>query len=106
MDKKLPKVFASPINHKLENNKEVYYSKEEKQVSVESGIHDYDSKTIEKKINDIFSSTTYVYKAKVHIKLESGEVEKNIVGKNERYLITMDNEKIPLEDIKDIWIQK
>ena len=26
-----------------------------------------------------------------------------IVGKNQRYLITMDNEKIPLEDILDIW---
>ena len=29
MEKKLPKVFANPLDHKIENNKEVFYSQNE-----------------------------------------------------------------------------
>lgn len=112
MEKKLPKVFANPLDHKIENNKEVFYSQNE----AVSEINDSEStqvpsskfsslkeKSVGQKIQDIFNSKSYVYKADAKIKLKSGIVEKKIVGKNQRYLITMDNEKIPLEDILDIW---
>lgn len=107
MEKKLPKVFAGKIDHKIDNNKEVFYSNIHetspiKEVKTNSTVQ----KSTTQKINEIFASTNYVYKATVKIELPSGVVEKNIVGKNERYLITMDNEKIPLDDIKDIWVEK
>ena len=59
-------------------------------------------KNVNQKINDIFNSSTYVYKADVLIKLKNGEVVKKIVGRNSKHLITMDNELIPISDIVDI----
>ena len=112
MEKKLPKVFANPLDHKIENNKEVFYSQNEggSEIIAPETIKESSSKfsslkekSVNQKIQDIFNSKSYVYKADVKIKLKSGIVEKKIVGKNQRYLITMDNEKIPLEDILDIW---
>ena len=112
MEKKLPKVFANPLDHKIENNKEVFYSQNEggSEIITSETIKESSSKfsslkekSVNQKIQDIFNSKSYVYKADVKIKLKSGIVEKKIVGKNQRYLITMDNEKIPLEDILDIW---
>ena len=107
MEKKLPKVFANPLDHKIENNKEVFYSQNEKGLepltSEPSKISSLKEKSISQKIQDIFNAKSYVYKADVKIKLKSGIVEKKIVGKNQKYLITLDNEKIPLEDILDIW---
>ena len=112
MEKKLPKVFANPLDHKIENNKEVFYSQNEggseiiAPETIKESSPKFSSlkeKSVNQKIQDIFNSKSYVYKADVKIKLKSGIVEKKIVGKNQRYLITMDNEKIPLEDILDIW---
>ena len=112
MEIKLPKVFANPLDHKIENNKEVFYSQNEggSEIIAPETIKESSSKfsslkekSVNQKIQDIFNSKSYVYKADVKIKLKSGIVEKKIVGKNQRYLITMDNEKIPLEDILDIW---
>ena len=112
MEKKLPRVFANPLDHKIENNKEVFYSQNEggteiiASETIKESSPKFSSlreKSVNQKIQDIFNSKSYVYKADVKIKLKSGIVEKKIVGKNQRYLITMDNEKIPLEDILDIW---
>ena len=36
------------------------------------------------------------------IKLNDGEIEKKIIGKNKDYLITIDNELISIDSIKDI----
>ena len=112
MEKKLPRVFANPLDHKIENNKKVFYSQNEGGTEIiasettkgsSSKFSSLKEKSVGQKIQDIFNSKSYVYKADVKIKLKSGIVEKKIVGKNQRYLITMDNEKIPLEDILDIW---
>ena len=59
-------------------------------------------KNINQKINEIFSSSRYIYKADVEITLKSGKVVKRIVGKNSVHLITYDNELIPISDIVDI----
>lgn len=105
MEKKLPKVFAGTIDHKIDNNKQVFYSSVENSdnFSTSKPVKTV-NKTIEQKIADIFNSRSYVYKADVQIELETGVITKRIVGKNGRYLITIDNEKIPIKDIKDIWI--
>ncbi|MEG2322541.1 MAG: hypothetical protein RSB71_03580 [Bacilli bacterium] len=93
MEKKLPKVFANDINKSLTNNDRFYYGKEEKPKS---------KIPISQKINKIFSSTNYVYKADVDITLNSGKVSKKIIGRNKTDLITMDNELIKISDIIDI----
>ena len=95
--KDLPKVFHNKIDKKFENNRSVYYSNNnyEKDRSI-------DTRTVMQKINDIFSSSNYVYKANVEITLKDKKVIKRIIGRNKNYIITMDNDLIPINDIVDI----
>lgn len=99
MDKKLPKVFQNKIDKDLNNNNKFFYSannKKEIEVETEKPID------INKKINEIFSSPTYVYKANVEIKTKSNSYVTKIIGRNKNYLITMDNKTIPISEIIDI----
>ena len=101
MDKKT-KLFVNKIEKPLNNNERVYYSSNDKKEVVNTSRNNDLNQTLNQKINSIFKSSTYVYKAEVKIKLEDKEVVKKVVGKNQKYLITMDNELIPIADIIDI----
>ena len=104
MEKKLPKVFAKKIDKKLNNNETVYYDKndvrsekkDERKNVTESLL------SVNQKINQIFSSARYVYKADVVITTKNGKMNKKIIGRNRNELITMDNEVINVNDILDI----
>lgn len=109
MDKKLPGVFANKIGKKINNNRQVYYSNgNEKNVKNEELSLLNESKipkkelNINQKINKIFASPKYVYKADVNITLKDEIVKCRIIGRNSTHLITMTNELIPLNDIIDI----
>lgn len=105
MDKKLPKVFANKVERKAGNNEDVYYSHGESAMNEDrtsSTKPKLKIKNVNQKINEIFSSSSYVYKADVKITLKDGTVTKRIVGRNATHLITIDNELIPLTDIVDI----
>ena len=95
--KELPKVFHNKIDKKFDNNRNVFYSSNtyEEDRSV-------DTRTVLQKINEIFSSPNYVYKANVEITLQDKKVTKRIIGRNKNYIITMDNDLIPISDIVDI----
>lgn len=88
-----PKVFQNNGNKKFNNNNDVFYSKNNNDVS---------TKNIYQKINDIFSSPNYIYKANVEISLKDKIISKRIIGRNKDFLITMDNELIRINDILDI----
>ncbi len=95
MNKKLPKVFANKIE-KINKTNEVYnVSKNEEEIVK-------NNKNIYQKINDIFSSYRYVYKADVIITTNKGEFTKRIIGKKGDNLITFDNELINISNIIDI----
>ena len=89
----LPKVFHNNNNKKFTNNKSVFYSKNNNEVDI---------KSIYQKINDIFSSPNYIYKANVEISLKDKTIIKRIIGRNKDYLITIDNDLIKINDILDI----
>lgn len=95
--KDLPKVFRNNIDKKFSNNRSVYYSNDN--LKTEKTI---DNRTILQKINEIFSSPNYIYKANVEITLKDKKVTKRIIGRNKNYIITMDNTLIPVNDIIDI----
>lgn len=112
MQKKLPKVFANSINE-VHNNNSVFYSADPNSLNETFDDSDRNSEekievkklkgtTVSQKINEIFNSPYYIYKADVELTLEDGIVTKKIIGKNQRNLITMDNELIPIETIRDI----
>ena len=99
--KDLPKVFRNSIDKKFNNNKSVYYSNNDSR-SNDQKEDINDSKSVLHKINEIFSSPNYVYKANVEITLKDKKVTKRIIGRNKDYIITMDNTLIPIKDIIDI----
>ena len=94
--KKLPDIYKNQINKRMNNSQEYIVVNKKEQFNKEE---------INKKINDIFKSDNYIYKIKVIIETEDGILEKYIIGKNNNYLITMDNELIDIEKIKDIKIK-
>lgn len=101
MEKKLPGIFANKIDKKLNNNSSYFVSKKENMIDEnktnESNIN------VNQKIRNIFNSMRYVYKADVEIVLKDKKIIKRIIGKNDGSLITIDNELIPLSEIKDIY---
>lgn len=108
MKKNLPKVFQNTIDKDLKNNESIYYSlsKNDNVVINKNEKNDYEeivnNSNIEKKINDIFKSSNYIYKAKVDIKTSNNTINTRIIGRNKEYIITFDNKKIPIKDIIDI----
>jgi len=110
MKKKLPSVFANPQEKEFTNNERIYYSKESNSLS-QTNIHDFDqdraapileNKNIYQKLNDIFNSEKYVYKADVDITTRSGHLKTKIIGQNRTHIITMDNQLISITDLVDI----
>ena len=90
------RVYANKITKKFKNNEEVYYGASKESVKPKF------EKSVRQKINDIFSSRNYVYKADVFIKTKDSNLEKTIIGRNREYLITSSGELILIKDILDI----
>lgn len=101
MKKDLPNIFANKIEKTINNNKKYSVSKNEEEI-ITTKQKPIMEKNINQKINEIFNSPRYVYKAKVYIKTNDVEMTKQIVGRNGNSLITIENELINISDIKDI----
>jgi len=116
MEKKLPNVYANKITKELKNNEKIHITKrtdnlkenlEEKTSSDEIIKLELSNKqtNIENTIKEIMKLKKNKYKIPVEITIEEDTVIKNIIGKNNKYLITIENELIPIKDIKYIKIK-
>lgn len=107
MSKELPKMYYNNISKEINNNSSFYStlsdSRGKNVISNDLVNKGYDRFKIEQKIFDIFNSSDYIYKADVVVVTEGGEFKKRIVGKNSTNLITIDNEYIPINSIRDIY---
>lgn len=101
MDKKLPNIFANKDIGNVKNNEDVYrsYTKKDDSPSLIG-------KSVNQKIQTIFNSNNYIYKADVVITLEDEVVTKRIIGKTANHLITNNNELISIDKIVDINYKK
>ena len=103
MKDKFPEIFKNKVDKiKSKVQKEFYYHN-----SVESNTDKrevkIDKMTLLKKIESIFSRPDYVYKADITILYKKGEnINKKIVGIKDNYLLTIEGEKIYVDDIYDI----
>lgn len=88
-----PRVFANPINKKIDNVQELFQSNKDR------GVNPVD---VNKKINEIFASRNHVYKSKVKITLKDKVIDTDIVGKTNINLLTLDGSLIRITDIVDI----
>ena len=104
MKKDLPGIYANKVDKKIETNKSYSITKKDDEIKKEKedvrGIKL--GMNINQKIQNIFNSPKYVYKADVIITTKDGKITKKIIGKTNNNLITMDNELINISDIKDI----
>ena len=96
------KINITKFAKKVNNNERVYSSLDNKENYVKKDIQ---GKNINQKINAIFNSRNYIYKANVIIHTKTDTLKTTIVGRNSNYLITNNNELIPIMDILDIYYQ-
>ena len=99
MENKHPKIYKKKIdNLKTKVQSEYYYHFKE-----ESDNNEISKEEIVSKIKKLFESPNYVYQVDINIMLKNGEnIRKKVIALKDDYLITLDNEKIPLGDIKNI----
>ncbi len=102
MEKELPKMYHTKINKPINSIQKVYRSIDNN-TSNSISEHKYSSISIDKKINNIFNSYDYVYKADVTIITDTETLNKRIIARNKHNLITIDNEYIPISIIRDIY---
>lgn len=92
------KMYKGVVKKEINNNRSVYAS-----YSDGSNNIDYNISDIRKKINDIFNSYDFIYRTKVKIVMDNQVVIKKIIGVYDNNLVTIDNELIPINIIKDIY---
>lgn len=100
--KELPKMYQTKINKPINSIQKVY-SSIDKDNTKEIRRSKYSDISIDKKIDNIFNSYDYVYKADVTIVTDDEVMNKRIVARNKNNLITIDNEFIPISIIRDIY---
>jgi len=113
--KELPKMYRNKIEKEIINNESVFStifsSINETNTNTKKDdrgiiINNKNNYTVEQKIANIFNSPNYIYKIDVVIVTDKEKLNKRIVGKTRTNLITMDNEYIPINTIRDIYIAR
>ena len=95
--KKLPKVFQTEIK-KINNNKKVYDSSYDKtEIKKEE-----QSLSVKDKIKELVKDNNYIFNKEVTLIYNDKEITCNIAGIVNNHIITMDNEIIKINDLKDI----
>ncbi len=94
--KELPKVYVNPLDKEFKNFQTTSETREYKK--------NIDKKNLSIKIKDIFNSNNYIYKKRVRITTENSTFEKYVVGRANGCLLTLDGERIKINDIYDIEI--
>lgn len=104
MNDKIPKIYKNKIDKlRTKVQKDFYYHSDNEINNRTITPSKISRSELLDKINAIFKRPDFVYQADVIIMYKTGENKhKKIVGLKENYLITIDNEKIMLDDILDI----
>lgn len=100
--KKLPEIFVNNINKKISHNEEVYYSYKNNEIEKEKIEKKYSYNDIQNKIQTLFKSNDFIYKKNFYIKTKTMEGNFCIISKSYDYLLTIDGNKIMINDILEI----
>ncbi len=101
MKEKFPEIFKNKIdNVKSKIQKEYYFRNDSNEEVSDTKISRSELLT---KINNIFKNKDFIYQADINIIYKNNEIiRKKIISIKDNFLITLDNEKISIDDIKDI----
>ena len=98
-----PKMYQNKEYKEFHNNKEVYMSNDRENNKTNEVNILKNSNDVRKKINDIINSPSFIYFTKVNIVIDNDTITRKIIGIHNNNLITIDNEYIPIDNIKDIY---
>ena len=93
-----PELYHNKEYKEFHNNREVFMSSDRENNSSIKNSND-----IRKKVNDIINSTSFIYQTMVNIVIGNEIIKKKIIGTRGHNVVTIDNEYIPLDNIKDIY---
>lgn len=93
-----PRMYRGEVKKNINNNRSIYASYIDN-----NEIKVYDSREIRRKIDDIFNSSTFIYRTKVNIVIDGEVLTKKVIGVYNNNLVTIDNEHIPINIIGDIY---
>ena len=88
--KKLPELYKNLNTKLIDNNKKVYYMKEDRSVNTTS---------VEDELNSIFNSLGYSYNIPVEFVTKTSTYHTSLVAKTKENVLTIDNQTIPIRDI-------
>ena len=94
--KKLPKIYHEQINKKIKNNKEIAY------VSKGGITEEKKEESIDDVLNKVFNGIGYSFNIPLRIETFNKVYETSLIAKSNNYLITFDNDTIPLSEVKKI----
>lgn len=93
--KDLPRVYQNEIDHKINNDQEIF-SSSDKNVSKIKNISTRD-------VDLLLNNRNHISKMKVKVYLKNGSVlDKYLISRDNSYVIFMDNTKILIKDISEI----
>jgi len=95
--KDIPKMYHNNERKIFNNNRRVFTSYSDNNSVIKS------TDEIRKKINSFINSNDFIYRKKVNLVIDNNILEKKIIGLVGNNLITIDNEYIPIDKIKDIY---
>ena len=111
--KKLPKIYQNELNLKHRNNKSVFdslkdYNKEITNLEVDNNSFTDSLKnlSVKEKIKALIDQNRYIFNTKVILIFSDHEKTCQIAGVLNNHIITMDNEIIKIDDLKNIKILK
>ena len=101
------KIFQNKINKQMNNNQKVSEVKEEIQgdIPIKEG-NKIENTNVKEIINKLLNRNGYIFNVDVAIITEKKKYETRIAGKVNNHLITLDNDIICINEIKDIIIKE
>lgn len=96
MNKKLPKIFQNDGARVVTNNEKVYYSMYQ---DLPKSLDRKEDVDVLEEIKLFFHSNKYVYTKDVLVETKDRVYETRLAKLGDDYLLTLDNEKIPLSSI-------
>ena len=97
---KKKKIFINKLDKKINNNQNYCDVKKENIIEKKEDINVLD------KIDKLFNTNGYIFNIDVTIITTKHEYHTKIGSKINNYLITLDNDIISIDDIKDIIVHK
>ena len=95
-------MYQNKVSKEFHNNRVIYTSYNNNDNNEKKVIN---TNEIRKKINDIVNSNTFIYSKMVNIIIGNDTIKRKIVGIKNNSLVTIDNEYIPIDNIKDIYVK-